>query len=297
MKKYFYRIIKGTVISFKVIYLEICVKISGKDLWIKEVDEDKSVQKIRFLSFVQGIFSGFDIIGGYIFLFYLPLGLALAIIYVIPVVGIILPRIFPRKKFGKYLSLIFSAVLLILCFAFLPLVLFYTKTYHVEESQENSTFSSTLNSTYNKPTAENSTTTNDPSNDSTPTFVGIEMYYLGVGMALLISISDAAHKIIVGYLYGNESTNSTILTTYYAGYGGIVVGLVAAIFDENQRILSSKIIDVSSLYWGILFGLAFLKLFTFLTINGAVKLIRPLILILVKYRKKSRNEQEPCLKK
>ena len=111
-------------------------------------------------------------------------------------------------------------------------------------------------------------------------------------MALLISISDASHKIIVGYLYGNESTNSTLLTTYYAGYGGIVVGLVAAIFDKNQTLLSSEIKHLSQVYWGLLFGLAFLKLITFLIINSAVKFIRPLvILILAKYQKKGNNKE------
>ena len=104
-------------------------------------------------------------------------------------------------------------------------------------------------------------------------------------------MEDVVHKMIVGYLYGNKSTNSTLLTTYYAGYGGILVGLIASIFDGNQRILSSKILSIPSLYWGLLFGLAILKLVTFLIINAAVKLIRPLALTLMKYRRKNCNEQ------
>ena len=193
----------------------------------------------------------------------MPLGLALVIIYGCPIVGIILPRIFPREKFGKHLSLFLSTFLLVSCFLLLPLILFYTRKHNHNQSQKSSTNSSVLNATYNNHTSANGTNTDYSVNGSTLHFVGIEMYYLGVGMALLISISDAAHKIIVGYLYGNKSTNSTLLTTYYAGYGGIVVGLVAAIFDENQRILSPKITNLSSLYWGILCGLAFLKLVTF----------------------------------
>merc|ERR1712136_591833 len=141
------------------------------------------------------------------------------------------------------------------------------------------------NTTHQKSSFDNVTGNKYLDCDGSKGFVGIEMYYLGVGMALLISISDAAHKIIVGYLYGNKSTESTLLTTYYAGYGGIFVGLIASIFDGNQKILSLTITKVPSLYWGILFGLAFLKLITFIMINAAVKLIRPLILALVKYRK------------
>ena len=96
----------------------------------------------------------------------------------------------------------------------------------------------------------------------------------------------------MGYLYGNESTNSTLLTTYYAGYGGIVVGLIAAIFDKNQRLLSEDIQYLTHEYWGLLFGLAFLKLVTFLIINSAVKFIRPLVvLILAKYQKKGNNKE------
>ena len=215
----------------------------------------------------------------------MPLGLALSIIYACPIVGIVLPRIFPRKKFGKYLSLILSAILLISCFLFLPLVLFYINPSQCPDSQSNSTVSAFKNTTHQKSTFDNVTGNNYLACDELKEFVGIDMYYLGVGMALLISISDAAHKIIVGYLYGNKSTESTLLTTYYAGYGGIFVGLIASIFDGNQKILSLRITNVPSLYWGILFGLAFLKLVTFIMINAAVKLIRPLILVLVKYRR------------
>ena len=219
------------------------------------------------------------------FLFYMPLGLALAIIYFCPMIGIILPRIFPRKKFGKHLSLVFSATLLILCFLLLPLVLFYTKSSQYINSQADSTVSVDKNITQQKSAFNNVTGNNYLNGEDLKGFEGIELYYLGVGIALLISISDAAHKIIVGYLYGNKSTKSTLLTTYYAGYGGIFVGLIASIFDGNQRILSLEITKIPSQYWGILFGLAFLKLVTFIMINAAVKLIRPLILALVKYRK------------
>ena len=221
----------------------------------------------------------------------MPLGLALVIIYACPIVGIILPRLFPRKRFGKNLSWILPLMLLILCFTFLPLILFQVRTHEVPETQTNETNSSDAimqtKHSYNNESVPDNNSDDDSSEDQ----VGIGMYYLGVGMALLISVSDASHKVIVGYLYGNKSTNSTLLTTYYAGYGGIVVGLVAAIFDKNQKLLSSNISTLSSLYWGLLFGLAFLKLVTFLIINAAVKWIRPLVLVLAKYRKTKNNKK------
>ena len=239
------------------------------------------------------MFSGFAIIGGYIFLFYMPLGLALVIIYAMPIVGIILPRLFPRKRFGKHLSWILPIMLLVLCFTFLPLILFEVRQSNITPTQANDTNSSdTYTYLHIKYTSENGTDNNDEiSDDDSSEPISIGMYYLGVGMALLISVSDASHKLIVGYLYGNQSTNSTLLTCYYAGYGGIVVGLVAAIFDKNQNILSSEISNLSQLYWGLLFGLAFLKLVTFLIINSAVKFIRPLVLVLAKYRKKDNNKE------
>ena len=226
----------------------------------------------------------------------MPLGLALVIIYACPIVGIILPRLFPRKRFGKHLSWILPVMLLVLCFTFLPLILYQVRTQTEPQTQTNVTNSSSDSISYIhlKYTSESNNTENDDdgTNDDSSEPVDIGMYYLGVGMALLISISDASHKIIVGYLYGNESTNSTLLTTYYAGYGGIVVGLVAAIFDKNQTLLSSEIKHLSDVYWGLLFGLAFLKLVTFLIINSAVKFIRPLVvLILAKYQKKGNNKE------
>ena len=220
----------------------------------------------------------------------MPLGLALAIIYGCPIVGFVLPRIFPSKKFGKNLSCIFSSILLISCFLFLPLILFYTNSAPSIELHENVTYSSVKTTTTQTSDNKNDTDNSNLLGEESLKFIGIKVYYLGVGMALLISISDAAHKIIVGYLYGNKSTNSTLLTTYYAGYGGILVGLIASTFDENQRILSLNITNINSVYWGILYGLAFLKLVTFIIINAAVKLIRPLIIVFVKYRKKSSNK-------
>jgi hypothetical protein len=227
----------------------------------------------------------------------MPLGLALVIIYAMPIVGIILPRLFPRKRFGKHLSWILPVMLLVLCFTFLPLILYQVRTQTEPETQRNETNSSidSISYIHIKYTFESNNTDNDDgdgTNDDSSEPIGIGMYYLGVGMALLISISDASHKIIVGYLYGNESTNSTLLTTYYAGYGGIVVGLVAAIFDKNQTLLSSEIKNLSEVYWGLLFGLAFLKLVTFLIINSAVKFIRPLVIIILgKYQKKGDNKE------
>ena len=219
----------------------------------------------------------------------MPLGVALVIIYACPIVGMLLTRLFPRKRFGKYMSGILPVLLLVLCFAFLPLILFQIRTQNVPQTLSNDTNLNDTN-TYLKHTYENETHPDDTDDDSSGR-TGIGWYYLGVGMALLISVSDASHKIIVGYLYGNKSTDSTLLTTYYAGYGGIVVGLVAAIFDENQKFLSSEITSISTLYWGLLFGLAFLKLATFLIINCAVKFIRPLVLFLMKYRKKRNNKE------
>ena len=227
---------------------------------------------------MQGIFSGFAIIGGYIFLFYMPLGLALVIIYLCPVVGMLLTRLFPRKRFGKYMSAAIPALLLAACFAVLPLILFTIREHRSIETKSNET-------THENETIHQNATNNDTNNESGET-ASIGWFYLGVGMALLISVSDASHKIIVGYLYGNKSTNSTILTTYYAGYGGIVVGLVAAIFDENQKLLSPHITSITPKYWGLLFGLALLKLVTFLIINSAVKYIRPLVIYVMKYRRK-----------
>ena len=215
----------------------------------------------------------------------MPLGLALVIIYACPIVGMILPRLFLWKRFGKYLSSIFPVILLILCFAYLPLMLFQMRTQNVPQMQsDDTTLNDTNMSTDLKYTSQNGTNPEIPADSSGP--VGIGMYYLGFGMALLISVSDASHKFIVGYLYGNQSTNSALLTTYYAGYGGIAVGLIAAIFDENQKLLSSRISTLPNVYWRLLFVLAFLKLVTFLIINSAVKFIRPLILVLMKYRKK-----------
>ena len=204
----------------------------------------------------------------------MPLGIALVIIYVCPVMGMLLTRLFPHKRFGKYASTAAPVMILVACFAFLPWILYTVRTKHSPEVRSNETHTNH---------------TNDEDVNDKPANLGL--YYLGVGMALLISVSDAAHKIIVGYLYGNTSTNSTILTTYLAGFGGIVVGLIAAIFDKNQNMLSERIASITPEYWGLLVALALLKLVTFLIINSAVKFARPLVVFLMKYRKRDVSKQ------
>ena len=262
---------------------KILYKFLDGDLWIKEVDMNQSIIIIRLLAFAQGIFSGVAIIGGYIFLFYTPLGLALVIIYACPVVGMVLPRLFPQKRF--YASGLLPVVLLIFCFAITPLFL-YTIHNHGGAQLLSNDIQQTKTQTDLKHNFSPNQTKNENAGDDASEKIGLKWYYLGMATALLISLSDASHKIIVGYLFGNQSTDSTILTTYYAGYGGIVVGLIAAIFDDNQRLLSSQIKSIPTLYWMLLLGLAFLKLTTFLIINSAVRFIRPLVLFLMKHCKK-----------
>ena len=122
----------------------------------------------------------------------MPLGLALVIIYACPIVGIILPRLFPRKRFGKNLSWILPLMLLILCFTFLPLILFQVITHEVHETQTNETNSSYTIMQTKHSYGNESVPDNNSDDDSSEDKVGIGMYYLGVGMALLISVSDAS---------------------------------------------------------------------------------------------------------
>ena len=203
------------------------------------------------------------------FLFYTPLGVALVVIYICPIVGMLLTRLAPQERFGKYTSIVAAAtmlVMLVACFAFLPLILYTVETKYSSKVQSNQTHAPHME-------------------DISDQAAYLGLYYLGFGMALLISVSDASHKIILGYLFGNASTNSTILTAYLAGFGGIIVGLIAAVFDKNQKLLSGRITSISTQDWGLLIALALVKLVTFLTISYVVKFIRPFVVFLMEYRK------------
>ena len=98
-------------------YLHDIPCFTGNRLWIHEVDEGKSITKIRLLALTQGLIVGVAIIGRYMFLFYMPLGVALGVIYLCPIVGMLLTRLAPHGRFGKYASIAAAVTMLVACFA------------------------------------------------------------------------------------------------------------------------------------------------------------------------------------
>ena len=100
-------------------------------------------------------------------------------------------------------------------------------------------------------------------------------------MALVASFSGAFHYVIVGRLYKNTSTNSAILLTFYAGFGGLIVILPAMFLDINQNIFSKNITEMSTTTWVALSGVAVQGLLGFLACNLAIKRIKPVFVSFV----------------
>ena len=101
-------------------------------------------------------------------------------------------------------------------------------------------------------------------------------YYFGACMAFASSITGAFHYVIVGRLFKNSTSNSSVLLAFYGGFGGLLILLPAAYLDKDQRILSLSIGDISSSTWIQLSTVAVLGLVGFVTVNASIKKIKPL---------------------
>ena len=101
-------------------------------------------------------------------------------------------------------------------------------------------------------------------------------YYFGASMAFASSISGGFHYVIVGRLFKNSTSNSALLLAFYGGFGGLLILLPAAYLDDNQRILSRNILNISGRMWVELCTIAVLGLIGFVTVNVSIQHIKPL---------------------
>ena len=94
-------------------------------------------------------------------------------------------------------------------------------------------------------------------------------------MAFLSSIASAVHKVSVGRLCKNSTTNSAILLAFYGGFGGLCVTLPAAFLNHGQRIFSAEIVSISKTTWAALSTVASLGLVGFVAVNLSIKKTSP----------------------
>ena len=73
-------------------------------------------------------------------------------------------------------------------------------------------------------------------------------FYAGVLAGLTAGISSGLHNAIIGS-YQNQQPHSWSLLTLYTGICGLFISLLTPLFDEEQRIVSPLITEISTGDW------------------------------------------------
>ena len=86
----------------QVIAFSIALKLKGRNIWIWEVDNDKSIRKIRFLMLLQSIIGGVQTLTIQISVFLLPLGDAMTILFSSCITTMIMAAIFLGERIRAF---------------------------------------------------------------------------------------------------------------------------------------------------------------------------------------------------
>ena len=245
----------------QVIAFSIALKFKRRNIWIWEVDNDKSIRKIRFLMLLLSSIGGMVTLAIQISVFFLPLGDAMAILFSNVITTMIMAAIFLGERIRA-----FKIVCGIMVVAGIILVV---KPFDFFSENVENTFA-------NNETGQKSSDLfrREPDDDN-------PRYYLYVGslFAFFSMIGSSSMKIITTVLYRNESTSAPEMISLYQGFGGLIVSFVLPlIYKGNQRIIlpldetpnySAKNF-ISLFIIGILFSLATFTRFASIRYNGPI---------------------------
>ena len=191
--------------------------------WIYTVDKGRNIFLIRLFLILQGLFGGLNNLGAFLAVTLMPIGDAHALIFSAPLPTMVLSKLIfgTRIRLYKFLCGI-SVFIGIVCIS---------KPSYVFGNQE-----SILNDTLvivednAKDTIENKVTYN-------------RTYIYGIAAALLASISRGCQATTINYLHRNKSTKSANLIGLYSGLGGLIIPLIALLFNKEHFIEFNRNID------------------------------------------------------
>ena len=191
--------------------------------WIYTVDKGRNIFLMRLFLILQGLFGGLNNLGAFLAVTLMPIGDAHALIFSAPLPTMVLSKLIfgTRIRLYKFLCGI-SVFIGIVCIS---------KPSYVFGNQE-----SILNDTLvivednAKDTIENKVTYN-------------RTYIYGIAAALLASISRGCQATTINYLHRNKSTKSANLIGLYSGLGGLIIPLIALLFNKEHFIEFNRNID------------------------------------------------------
>ena len=252
----------------------ILVKIQGEAIWIKGVDVDKNIYKIRLLVFAYGLFGAFFSATNLIAVYFMPLGDAMTIVMSSILPTMILAAIFLKERLRLYK--LFCAVLVLtgLVLVIRPPFLF---------AKQNQSMNIQSNDNLGVSVSEQSfCVTSSPSPETHAS--RSKYYYLGVLAGLICMLSSASFRIVAKILVKNKSTSSFGILMFYSSCFDLMLSLILPAFGGEQRILfrSMNIEKYDTGQWIGLFAIALLGITQFSMRFRAIKLISPVMVSFIR---------------
>ena len=100
-------------------------------------------------------------------------------------------------------------------------------------------------------------------------------YYHGALAAAIASESRGCYTVVMGYLYGNQTTKNLLLMGVYAGFGGSFVSLLIFPLHVDDFLINNTNIDISGI--ASLVGIAAMGITSIYKLNKSVKWIGTII--------------------
>ena len=252
----------------------ILSRLKGESVWIKEVDAEKNLNKMRLLLFLFGFtgasFNTTDLIA----ISFMPLGDAMTIVMSSVLPTTILAAIFLKERLRLYK--IFCSVLVVsgIVLVLRPPFLFGNSV----ELENHSRSDKSIPQATNRTLLEKLEITSEMNSSL------FEYYYIGAIAALTAMFSLAAMRTVMKMLVQNKSTSSFGVPLFYNSFANLTVALILPAFRGNQRILfpSLAVENYDVWQWVGLIAVAIIGVTQYSTRFMAIKLISPTLVSFIR---------------
>ena len=248
--------------------------VRGESVWIKEVDDGKSLNRIRLLLFMFGFLGASFNTTDLIAITFMPLGDAMTIILSGVLPTVVFAAIFLKERLRLYKILCSILVVTGIVLVLRPPFIFQNSVEH--EMQQ--TFHASIPLTTNKTLTEKLEIT--PKLDSTE----FDNYHIGAIAALIAMFSIAGTRTLIKILVKNTSTKPFAVLLFYHNFANLIVAMVLPAFGGNQRILfPSEDVEMYDMWqW---FGIVAVAIIGFIHYRArymALKLISPTLVSFIR---------------
>ncbi len=199
----------------------------------------KATLKTKFLALLQGLLGGTMILCCFIGVLYMPLGDALTIIFSVPLFTMVFSRLILGTRLNAYKILCGLCLVAGVILVARPPFLFPDK---------------------------------DP---GTTQEVRDSKYWTGFACCLTSAVLSALMSITINIIGKEKVPIVPLVLVWYAGFGGLAMGLLGSSMSEDNQILSGEISEILPRQWGLFFGMAIIGILAFFLRTKSLHMINP----------------------